>query len=467
MSTYSIRQTTTSSGSTKGLSLGGYGGGTSGVSMGSYRAPSIHGGSGGKNISISTGGSFLSSGGGYGGGACYGGGYGSGFGGGAGAGFGGGAGAGFGGGFNTSYSYGSGFGGGDGLLSGSEKQTMQNLNDRLASYLDKVHSLEQANSQLEIQIREWYEKQGPKPSKDYSSYYKVIEDLRNKILNATMDNSAIILQLDNAKLAADDFRTKYENELSIRMSVEADINGLRRVLDELTLTRSDLEIQIESLKEELAYLKKNHEEEMNALRGQTGGQVSVEMDAAPGVDLTRILSEMREQYEALADKNRRDVEAWYLTKTEELNKEVSSHSQQIQSSKSEITDLRRTLQSLEIELQTQLSMKSALEGTLAETEGRYCVQLSQIQDMISNVEAQLGELRSDMERQSYEYKILMDVKTHLEQEIATYRRLLEGEDSHLSLKEAPQTTRQVRSIIEETYDGKVISSKEKVHKSSY
>nr|DBA22294.1 TPA: hypothetical protein GDO54_013332 [Pyxicephalus adspersus] len=414
MSSYSIRQTTTSSGSSGGLGLSGLGGGSSRVSMGSYRAPSIHGGSGGKNISIST--SRVVSSGASGLGSS---GYGSGFGGGYGSGFGGGYGGGFGG----------GFGGGEGLLAGGEKETMQNLNDRLASYLDKVRSLEKANAELEIKIREWYEKQAPKPSNDYSQYYKIIEELRNKIQNATVENASVVLQIDNAKLAADDFRTKYETEHALRLSVEADINGLRKVLDELTLTRSDLELQIESLKEELAYLKKNHEEEMKALRGHVGGTVNVEMDAAPAVDLTKILADMRDQYEGLAEKNRKEVEEWYFKKTEELNREVASHSQQIQSSKTEITDLKRTLQSLEIDLQTQLSLKSALEGTLADTEGRYCVQLAQIQELISGVEAQLAELRSDMERQSYEYKILMDVKTRLEQEIATYRRLLEGEDA--------------------------------------
>ncbi|XP_036610691.1 keratin, type I cytoskeletal 13 [Trichosurus vulpecula] len=381
---------------------------------------------------------FVSSGsvGGYGGGiSCgFGGGASSGFGGG----FGGGAGGGYGGGFGGSFggAFGGGFdlGGGDGgLLTGNEKITMQNLNDRLASYLDKVRALEEANADLEVKIRDWHLKQSPtSPERDYSPYYKTIEDLREKILAATIDNSRIILEIDNARLAADDFRLKYENELGLRQSVEADINGLRRVLDELTLSKADLEMQIESLNEELAYLKKNHEEEMKEYSNQVVGQVNVEMDATPGIDLTRTLAEMREQYEALAEKNRRDAEAWFQQKSEELNREVTTSTEMIQTSKTEITELRRTLQGLEIELQSQLSMKAGLESTVAETECRYAMQLQQIQGLISSIEAQLSDLRSEMECQNQEYKMLLDIKTRLEQEIATYRSLLEGQDSKMT-----------------------------------
>ncbi|XP_006901696.1 PREDICTED: keratin, type I cytoskeletal 14 [Elephantulus edwardii] len=461
----------TSSSSMKGSC--GIGGGSSRISSvltsGSCRAPSTYGG-------LSASSSRFSSGGGFGMGGGYGGGFSSssssGFGGALGSGFGGGYGAGFGGGFGGGI--GSGFGGGDGLLVGSEKVTMQNLNDRLASYLDKVRALEEANTDLEVKIRDWYQKQRPTEIKDYSPFFKTIEDLRNKILTATVDNANVLLQIDNARLAADDFRTKYETELNLRMSVEADINGLRRVLDELTLARADLEMQIESLKEELAYLRKNHEEEMNSMRGQVGGDVNVEMDAAPGVDLSRILNEMRDQYEKMAEKNRKDAEEWFFSKTEELNREVATNSELVQSGKSEISELRRTMQNLEIELQSQLSMKASLENSLEETKGRYCMQLAQIQEMIGGVEEQLAQLRCEMEQQSQEYKILLDVKTRLEQEIATYRRLLEGEDAHLassfssgsqSHREGSSTSRQIRTKVVDVHDGKVVSSHEQVLRS--
>lgn len=74
-----------------------------------------------------------------------------------------------------------GLGSSDGLLSGNEKVTMQNLNDRLASYLDKVRALEEANTELEVKIRDWYQKQRPAESKDYSPYFRTIEELRSKV----------------------------------------------------------------------------------------------------------------------------------------------------------------------------------------------------------------------------------------------------------------------------------------------
>ena len=135
--------------------------------------------------SISTGSTRFFSGGSAGG---FGGGINCGFGGGAGSGLGGGYGGGLGGGFGGGLGGGLGggfgdFGGGDGsLLSGNEKITMQNLNERLASYLGKVRALEEANTELEVKIRDWYLKKSPvSQERDYSPYFKTIEDLRGKV----------------------------------------------------------------------------------------------------------------------------------------------------------------------------------------------------------------------------------------------------------------------------------------------
>uniref|UniRef100_F6S1Q0 Keratin 18 n=1 Tax=Bos taurus TaxID=9913 RepID=F6S1Q0_BOVIN len=334
-----------------------------------------------------------------------------------------------------------------------EKETMQDLNDRLASYLEKVRS-------LESKIREHLEKKGPQV-RDWAHYLKIIEDLRAQIFANSVDNARIVLQIDNARLAADDFRVKYETELAMRQSVESDIHGLRKVIDDTNVTRLQLETEIEALKEELLFMKKNHEEEVKGLQNQIANSgLTVELDAPKPQDLSKIMADIRAQYDELAQKNREELDKYWSQQIEESTTVVTSQTAEIGAAEMTLTELRRTVQSLEIDLDSMRNLKASLENSLREVEARYAMQMEQLNGVLLHLESELAQTRAEGQRQTQEYEALLNVKVKLEAEINTYRRLLEdGED--FSLGDALDSSNSRQTIQKTTtlrlVDGKVVS----------
>ncbi|XP_048219768.1 keratin, type I cytoskeletal 18 [Perognathus longimembris pacificus] len=342
----------------------------------------------------------------------------------------------------------------------TEKETMQDLNDRLASYLDRVRNLEMDNQRLEGKIREHLEKKGP-PVRDWGHYFKTIEELRAQIFASSVDNARILLQIDNARLAADDFRVKYETELAMRQSVEADLNGLRKVIDDTNITRLQLETEIEALKEELLFMKKNHEEEIKGLQAQIASSgLTVEVDAPKPQDLKKILEDMRSQYEELARKNQEELDKHWSQQIEESTTMVTMESKNLEDAKGVLTELRRTYQGLAIERDIIESEKLSLENSLQDVETRNSMQIDQLNSVLKHLESELAQTRAEGQRQTQEYEALLNIKVKLEAEIATYRRLLEdGED--FSLSDALDSSNSMQTIQKTTtrriVDGKVVS----------
>ncbi|KAK3511531.1 hypothetical protein QTP70_009319 [Hemibagrus guttatus] len=342
---------------------------------------------------------------------------------------------------------------------GNEKLVMQRLNDRLASYLIKVRTLEKANTELDLKIRQFIDNKASPKARDYAAYFATISDLQNKIYAAMRLKGGVLLNMENTRLAMEDFRIKYEHELLMRQMAESEIAGLKQLLEELKMSKQELMMTLEGLKEDLAFLKKNHEEDMVAERQKMSGQVNVEVDAVPQEDLLKILAEMREHYEEAILRSRREIELWFKNKTESLKEKVVSQTENLQSSQSEFKSLKSRLQALQIEHQSQQAMKASLESTLTETRTRYSMRLSTYQMQVTSMQEQVQLLHADLARQAEEFNILLDIKTKLEMEIAEYRRLLDGEATTTQKSTSSSTSRtKVITVVEEVVDGKVVSS---------
>uniref|UniRef100_A0A8C1H6H5 Desmin b n=1 Tax=Cyprinus carpio carpio TaxID=630221 RepID=A0A8C1H6H5_CYPCA len=298
----------------------------------------------------------------------------------------------------------------------NEKAELQHLNDRFANYIEKVRMLEQQNQAMVIEVERL---RGREPTRIADLYEDEMRELRREIEVVTSQRSRVEVERDNLADDLQKLKLRLQEEIALREEADNNLAAFRADVDAATLARLDLERRIETLQEEIAFLKKIHEEEIRELQAQMQeSQVQIQMDMSKP-DLTAALRDIRAQYEGIAAKNIAEAEDWYKSKVSDLNQAVSKNNEALKQAKLDTMEYRHQIQSYTCEIDSLKGTNESLMRQMRDMEDRHGREAGAFQDTIAKLEAEIANMKDEMARHLREYQDLLNIK------------LLEGEESRI------------------------------------
>ncbi|KHN73556.1 Intermediate filament protein ifa-1 [Toxocara canis] len=358
-----------------------------------------------------------------------------------------------------------------------EKKEMSDLNDRLATYIEKVRFLEAQNRKLAadldllrgkwgkdtFNIKQMYEGELAEARKLINDTNAQRKDLEDQIRKMQEELTEYRKKYEDALRARDYDRAKIDELITALSHTEAEVSALKRRiadleeevfrikkenqklmgelqrartdLDQETLNRIDYQNQVQTLLEEIDFLKRVHDQEIKELQSLAARDTTPENREFFKNELASAIRDIRAEYDQVSNVNRNDMESWYRLKVQEIQTQSARHTMEQGYAKEEVKRLRTQLTDLRGKLADLESRNALLEKQIQELNFQLEDDQRSYEAALNDRDAQIRKMREECQSLMVELQMLLDTKQTLDAEIAIYRKMLEGEENRAGLRQ--------------------------------